>query len=60
MKKKIRDLTEDEFVKLQEKHGCGGGCKDCPFLKIPTCAGIGASIEMDPNNPVLDKEIEID
>ena len=54
MKKKIKDLTREEFNKICSKHSL---CPNCPLLYLDMCMGrIGIIGYKD----ILEREVEVD
>lgn len=58
MKKKIKDLTREEFEKICNKYG--DTCKDCPFRWMKDCLELEYYLKTKDIEKALEQEIEVE
>ena len=58
MKKKIKDLTREEFDKICEKYD--NSCYGCPFKHLYNCRDLRDYLKSQDHLKMLEEEIEVD
>lgn len=58
MKKKVKDLTREEFDKICSKYV--SSCNGCPFQRVYHCRDLRAYLRFQDHLRMLEQEIEVD